>query len=230
VAFGRRRKDAPHEDESNDSGVAVEARGDDPVAEGDDESAAPAAPVLGSGSDGSGPFDAEDAPGEVPEGWGRIDLGSLRLGVPAGVEVRLDVDQASGMVNAAVVVLDPLALQVMAYAAPRTLGIWDDIREQIRTSLTAGGGVADEVTGIFGPELRAQVPAEGGRVEARFLGVDGPRWFLRGVVSGPGAHDDTACALAFDIFAATVVARDDEARPSQEPLPVVLPKGATPGA
>jgi hypothetical protein len=150
--------------------------------------------------------------------------------VPAGIEIRLDVDQTSGMVNAAVVVLDPLALQVMAYAAPRTLGIWDDVREQIRSSLTDGGGVADEVDGAFGPELRAHVPAEGGQVEARFLGVDGPRWFLRGVVSGPGAHDDDACALALEVFAATVVARDDEARPSQEPLPVVLPKGATPSA
>ena len=53
-----------------------------------------------------------------------MDLGALVLTLPDGVEVRLDVDEASQTVGAVGVVLEPLMLQVMAYAAPRTAGIW----------------------------------------------------------------------------------------------------------
>jgi hypothetical protein len=232
VAFGRRSK---RTDETTDDASVPVTPADaadvdaDIEATGDEDVEGSAFPVQESDGE-AGPFDGLDAAGDPPEGWGRIDLGSLHLTVPAGVEVRMDVDQTSGMVNAVVVMLEPLALQVMAYAAPRTLGIWDDVREQISDSLGQGGGSATERSGRFGPEILAQVPSDDGRVEARFLGVDGPRWFLRGVISGSGAHDDQASARALNVFAATVIVRDDEARPSQEPLPVVLPKGAVPGA
>lgn len=182
----------------------------------------------GGASAGRGPFDSSHAPADLPQGWGRIDLGALNLGVPAGVELRLDVDQASGRVNAVVVVLEPVALQLMAYAAPRTLGIWDDVRAEIAGSLTGKAGSASEQEGRFGPELLATIAAEAGQVQARFMGVDGPRWFLRGVISGPGAHDDEVVALAQDVFAATIVVRDDEARPSQEPLLVTMPQQSAP--
>jgi hypothetical protein len=232
VAFGRRSKRI---DESVDEVAAAEAVDHDLGDEGADADTADNAGDRGSsGPDGAqdqqGPFDGLDAAGDPPEGWGRIDLGAMHLTVPAGVEVRMDVDQNSGLVNAVVVMLEPLALQVMAYAAPRTLGIWDEVREQISGSLGQGGGSATQREGRFGPEILAQVPSDEGRVEARFMGVDGPRWFLRGVISGSGAHDDLASARALEVFAATIVVRDDEARPSQEPLPVVLPKGAAPGA
>ena len=57
------------------------------------------------------------------------------------------------------------------------------------------GRMTVEVDGPFGTELRARVPAEGPAGQqpqlapARFLGVDGPRWFLRGLVTGPAATE-----------------------------------------
>jgi hypothetical protein len=227
MAFGRRKKHeaGPVDDEVVDTAVDAENPRDDAdevdAADGSDEVASSS---DGPRSDGSnGPYDSTAAPAEAPTDWGRIDLGALVLTVPSGVELRFDVDQETSAVNSVVVVVDDVAVQVMAYAAPRTLGIWDDVRDEIASQLRQGPGSAEQAHGPFGPELHAHVPTDDGLLEARFMGVDGPRWFLRGVISGAGAHDDAAVGRALDVFAGTIVVRDDEARPSQEPLLVTLP-------
>lgn len=216
MAFGRRREASIPDDESLDLEGDVLDETDD--TEGDDTA------VEKDRSAGPSDFSTDGLP-DLPETWGRMDLGALVLTMPEGVEVRLDVDEASQTVGAVGVVIEPLMLQIMAYAAPRTLGIWDEIRSEIAANATSSGGTVDHAQGRFGHELLAQLPTDGGgRVEARFMGVDGPRWFLRGVVSGQGAHDDEVSGLALDIFGMVTVVRDDEARPSQEPLPVTVPR------
>lgn len=224
MAFGRRRREAS-DDEVNGSSEPLDLESDDPISmDVDGEPDGAEAPSSYDRTGGPWDFEVDGAP-EIPSGWGRMDLGSLLLTLPDGVEVRLDVDQATQAVGAVGVVLDPLMLQVMAYAAPRTLGIWDEIRAEIAANVTSSGGTVSNAVGTLGAELLAQLPADGGgRVEARFLGVDGPRWFLRGVVSGPGAHDDDVSARALEILSAVTVVRDEEARPSQEPLPVTVPR------
>lgn len=220
MAFGRRREASTNDDDlvAGDPLDAVEDVLDDEDAEPRDANA------TDDRSQGPWDFTVDGLP-EVPEGWGRMDLSALVLTLPDGVEVRLDVDEASQTVGAVGVVLEPLMLQLMAYAAPRTMGIWEEIRAEIAANATSSGGTVHNAQGRFGPELLAQLPADGGgRVEARFIGVDGARWFLRGVVSGPGAHDDEVSALALDILSRVTVVRDDEARPSQEPLPVTVPR------
>lgn len=224
MAFGRRKKDKA--DSIDDAAVQGDAEdtqvdGADDLTSEQDTAAGPGTPRA-DGTDG--PFDSRHAPTEIPAEWGRIDLGSLILTVPSGVELRFDANQETSAVNSVVVVLDDMAVQVMGYAAPRSLGIWDEVRGDIAGQLGSGGGSANEVDGRFGPELHAHVPTDDGLLEARFMGIDGPRWFLRGVISGPGAHDDLTVERALEVFAGTVVVRDDEARPSQEPLPVSLPQ------
>jgi hypothetical protein len=215
MAFGRRREASISDDSLDDS---LDVRDHTSDVEGDDSA------VESERSRGPADFATDGLP-DLPEAWGRMDLGALVLTLPDGVEVRLDVDEASQTVGAVGVVLEPLMLQVMAYAAPRTAGIWDEIRDEIAANATSSGGTVHAAPGRFGTELLAQLPAEGGgRVEARFIGVDGPRWFVRGVVSGPGAHDDEVSARALDILGLVTVVRDDEARPSQEPLPVTVPR------
>lgn len=230
MAFGRRRRDeSPDETASNGDGVIAGVAGDAAGAGGSDDgdsqaSVADAATTVFARNAGPWDFETDGAP-EVPDGWGRMDLGSLLLTLPDGVEVRLDVDQSTGVVSAVGVVLEPLMLQIMAYAAPRTMGIWEDIRGEITANVTSSGGTVSASSGPLGAELLAKLPAEGGaRVEARFVGIDGPRWFLRGVVSGSGAHDDEASARALEILSSVTVVRDDEARPAQEPLPVTVPR------
>ena len=106
----------------------------------------------------------------------------------AGVEVRVDVDP-EGQVIAATLSYGGSEAQVGAFAAPRTAGIWDEIRAEIRGSITGQGGTAQEGKGRFGTELVGRVPVQGGYQSVRFVGVDGPRWFLRALFTGPAATD-----------------------------------------
>jgi hypothetical protein len=175
------------------------------AAEAADQSGAAEAVATDEGGDGAsqddasdevaglGPFDAADVEAED----GRLDLGALRITGVAGMELRLEVDEESGQVVGATAVIGDSAVQLQAFAAPKTMGIWDDIRAEIAESVVAQGGTADEQRGALGTELRTRMPSAGpdGRTvfaPARFTGVDGPRWFLRAVFSGRAAIDDDA--------------------------------------
>ena len=60
----------------------------------------------------------------------------------------------------------------------------------------------------------------------RFLGVDGPRWFLRGLISGPAATNRRLAQPFEEIFADVVVVRGDHAEPPRKPLDIQLPDEA----
>ena len=171
-----------------------------------------------------GPFDIDDVTDEVT----RIDFGALMVPAVDGMEIRLDVDD-EGHIGAVAVVLAGTALQLQVFAAPRTLGLWDEIRTEMRSGIGGSGGKVDEVDGPFGTELRAQLPVaspDGKQIvqPVRFLGVDGPRWFLRGVVTGPGGADPGAGADIHEVFRKVVVVRGDTAAPPREPLLLSMPE------
>jgi hypothetical protein len=174
-----------------------------------------------------GPFDATEVDDEVE----RIDLGGLLITPVDGMQLRLELDQEQQSVMSAHAMVGDSGVQLQAFAAPRTLGVWPDIRTEIADSITAQGGTAEVVDGPLGRELAATIPMPGpdGRTQpnaVRFLGVDGPRWFLRAVISGPAATDPDKAAPLLDIVRSTVVVRDDEARPPREALPLRVPAAA----
>ncbi len=178
-----------------------------------------------------GPFDAS----EVEPGSGRIDLGALRVAAPAGTELRLEVEEATKRVVAATIGMPGSSVQVHVFAAPRTEGVWDEVREEIAASVVAQGGTAEvvEVPDGFGRELLARLPARTadgrtGHVATRFTGVDGPRWFLRAVFAGGAALDRAAAAPLEAVVRAMVVVRGEEAMAPRDLLPLRLPPGATP--
>ena len=178
-----------------------------------------------------GPWDEADAPDDSVN---RIDLGGLRVPVPPDTEVRVDVSP-EGEVVAATLVQGASAMQVNAFAAPRRSGIWAEVREEIAGALRESGGQAKDVPGAFGVELHAVVPTEvpgQGRTlaPARFLGVDGPRWFLRALFTGPAATDPAAAEPLLGALKACVVVRGGEAMAVRDPLPLRLPKEVTAAA
>lgn len=183
-----------------------------------------------------GPWDVEDLPADDDEV--RLDLGSIRLPGFEGMEIQVNVAEAGGEVSAVTAVAGDAALQVAPFAAPRREGIWAEVRAELAAQIAAQGGTVDEVEGPFGTELRAQVPvttpqgqaADGqGRpalAPARFVGVDGPRWFLRGVLTGRAAVDAAAAGPLEGVFRGTVVVRGGEPRAPRDPLPLRLPDSA----
>jgi Protein of unknown function (DUF3710) len=191
----------------------------------DDDGAPAAAPAARP----SGPWDVSEV--DDPGADGRVNMGGMWVPMAEGLEVRIEADQETGHVLAVTLVLEDGALQLQPFAAPRHEGIWDEVRAEIRTGITRDGGTSDEVEGPLGMELRTkvQVRAQDGKsgVEpARFLGADGPRWFLRGVLTGlpaaqPGS-DDSLIAL----FREVVVVRGAGPMAPREPIPLALPEGA----
>lgn len=182
----------------------------------------------------AGPYDQADAPDDdVP----RIDLGALLLPALQGTELRVDLDPQQRVVGATLRSGESL-LQVAAYAAPRAGGIWDDVRRELAVSASGQGASLREVDGPFGIELAGTVlaapPPQPGqthqpkpeRVPARFLGVDGPRWFLRGMITGPAAAHPAAASVLEQAFRDVVVVRGNDPMPVRDPLPLRLPPQA----
>ena len=182
----------------------------------------------------TGPWDAADAP---EDGLARIDLGALRLPALSGMELRVDVNPQQQVVGASLRSGESL-LQLSVFAAPRAGGLWDDVRAELARSASGQGASLSEVEGPFGTELAGTVllpgPAEPGattpprpvRRPARFLGVDGPRWFLRGMLTGPAAADPAQAAALEEAFRAVVVVRGTAAMPVRDQLPLTLPPQA----
>jgi hypothetical protein len=187
-----------------------------------------------SGNRSNGPFDDS----EISSRDGYVDLGALLITPSEGLQLRLEVEEATQRVVAVTMDLNGSSLQLQAFAAPKSEGLWDEIREQIGQSVGVQGGQVEEVEGPFGTELVAKLPAglpdgsQGYRV-ARFMGVDGPRWFLRGVLGGAAALERPAAEPLEALFRQVVVIRGDSPMPPRDLLQLRLPKDATatpPGA
>ena len=170
----------------------------------------------------SGPYDIHDEPADNID---RIDLGALRIPVDAGLEVRVEVDE-QGQVAAVNMLNDAGQMQLGVYAAPRNEGIWDEVRGEIKASISSQGGTVEEQDGEFGTELIGKLPAPGGFTPVRFLGVNGPRWFLRAMIAGSPALPDADASVFIDAFRLLVVNRGIEPLPVRDPVPLVLPKDA----
>jgi hypothetical protein len=182
---------------------------------------------YGSDDDGPGvpefgPFDLAQAP---DDGLERLDLGALRIPSVPGVEVRLQASP-DGRVEQIQLAHGSSRLQLGAYAAPRSEGIWDEIRASLRGSLHANGGRPQEVEGEYGLELRGRVKEGSTTTDVRHVGIDGPRWFVHGVYLGAAATDPERAGPLRDVLRGLIVDRGIEARPVSEPLPLRLPPEA----
>ncbi len=196
--FGRGKRGKHH---------AGRSRGETPVVE---------EAVVAEEEPAIGPFDLAEAP---DDGIGRLDLGSVRLPVPDGAQLQVEMDP-SGPVRA-VHILTPIGrLTVSAFAAPRSGGLWAEVSDELADQLRGDGATVAREDGTWGDELAAVT----GEVSLRFVGVDGPRWMVRGVAASPPEHVEPIAELLRALLAGTVVVRGDSPMPVRTPLPVELPE------
>jgi len=165
------------------------------------------------------------------DGITRLDFGALKVPGVDGMEVRAELDDQQQVVGVAVM-LDETVLQLQAFAAPKSEGLWDEVRQEIAEGIRGGQGKAREVDGPFGRELHAEVPVPTesggeGRQPVRFIGRDGARWFLRGVVTGAGVNDAARAQGVESVFGGVRVERGTHAAPPRDPLPLSLPDDAS---
>jgi hypothetical protein len=174
------------------------------------------------GIDG-GPWDSAEPYPELS----RVDLGSLQI--PVGPEYELQLVLADQQGAWVTVHHRSSDIQLQAFAAPRTGALWDEVRDEIAAEIASAGGTSAQQDGPFGPEVFAHVPSQPGSTElqpVRFIGADGPRWFLRGLISGAAATSEQDAAPLEDLFRQIVVVRGDHPVPPRDLLELRLPADA----
>lgn len=172
-----------------------------------------------------GPWDVRDE--YVPDYDEYLDLGAYYIPFMKGIELRIKAARANKAVLGATITYGTSSLEVEAFAAPKTLGLWDDVRADL---LDSKSDVAKEMPGVFGTELILPVPIkEGKMVTTRIVGVDGPRWMLRGIFSGKAATDpdDEETRALNRFFSQIVVERGEEPLAPRDLIPMHAP--VTPG-
>jgi hypothetical protein len=177
----------------------------------------------------TGPRDAS----ELSSLEGYLDFGALLVPV-ADVELRLNIDEATGRVMSLAWLTEEAGLEVSVFAAPRTPGIWDELRPDLIADATQRGGMVDHATGPYGAEvvcsLPVQMPDGTGAIQAtRIFAFQGDRWLLRGALMGRPVSEPEAAAPWYALFGAIVVRRGTSAMPVGEALELRLPPEAQVG-
>ena len=189
----------------------------------------PTVPTPGAAATGPVPRDiSELAPDEE-----FLDLGAIRLptadNVLEGIEIQLQADPETGAVLALLLVDGgEKALELRAFAAPRHEPLWDEVRAEIAAEALGAGGLTQPVDGRWGTELLVQLGVElpdgqQGVQVTRFVGVDGPRWLIRGAFLGRAALEPDSAERLDAILAGVTVSRGSGPMAPREPLPFVIP-------
>lgn len=178
----------------------------------------------------AGPYDESEADAASNPG-GYIDFGALRIPAREGLALRLEFLEKTRRVIAVALDLNGSTLQVQAFAAPRSSGIWADVRSKLKATVTQQGGEANEVETELGTALHTFLPhmaKQQGQAAPRrgafFYGVDGPRWFVRGVISGGATRDEAKLAEMLELFRGVIVVRGSRAVPPRDLLELTVPK------
>jgi hypothetical protein len=173
----------------------------------------------------NGPFDVSEIGLLAPY----LDFGSLRVSPQPDVAIKADVEDSTKRIVSITLETAGHRIQLQAFAASKVDGLWAAAMNAIEEGVKAQGGLADQIQGALGPELRVQttVTENGQKMlrESRFIGVDGPKWFLRGVLTGPELYSEARYLSLVALFRSVAVSRGDLPLPPGDLLPITLPVG-----
>lgn len=206
-------------DETTNGSDEIELKDVEALVEVDSSKSAPIDRETG------GPFDLVEVPTIRPY----VDFGGIKVAPREGLQLRLEVDERAKRVVAVTLDYQGSLLQVQAFSAPKTTGLWHQVRGEIAAQLASQGAQVEEAEGALGSELVAITAVSeeqgGGTRTVRFVAVDGPRWMLRGVMMGAAADDAKAREGIVELFRDIVVVRGDQPMPPSELLPLQVPAG-----
>ncbi len=177
-----------------------------------------------------GPWDSSE---RSPDGDPTyLDLGTLLIRVREGLDVQLPTDGESQDIGSVVLVAENAALELRAFAATRSGGLWEEVRDDLILEVSRLEGECEQIDGPFGAELRIKVPVElpdgeKGFQPSRIVGVEGPRWLLRATFLGDAALNPSDEGLLIDTLRDVIVVRGAEPRIPREALLLTLPSNVT---
>lgn len=165
-----------------------------------------------------GPFDADDLGPDLDEAVGSVDFGAVRVPVPDRGTLSVE-PAAGGRMQAVHISLPQGRLSVSALAAPKSSRLWPELAKEIHASLRDGGARVRSFQGDWGRELHATTDSS----TSVFVGVDGPRWMVYGVATGPTAAAAELDAELRRMLRGTVVVRGRSPYPVRTVLPLEVP-------
>jgi len=246
MIFRRRKKSDDAETEldegldADETSTDAESGTSSASGSGDETSGPDLAALDARDSRTAGPWDVSevDLDDEPPEGQPRIDLGSVIVTGFADAELRLQVAEETETIVSAMLVHGDSALEISAYAAPRSGGLWPELREELLANTEQAGGSSALTEGPFGVELRRLLPVtapngEEGYQPSRMWVAEGPRWLLRGILYGQAALDEGVeppVATFLTAFRQVIVRRGDQAMAPGDLLPLTLPVDLRPAS
>ena len=146
-----------------------------------------------------------------------LNLGSIRVPLPLHSQVQVEMGQ-TGPKMVHVVTTHGRATPV-AFAAPRTGGLWETSSEEIAQGMRAEGMPVQYETGPWGREIVGT--GENGVI--RIIGVEGPRWLYRVTLAAPHGKEDEMAVLGREIVARSFIYRGQDPILAGNSLPVILP-------
>jgi hypothetical protein len=184
--------------------------------------------------DGLGELTAADGPwsfADAPSGAEFIDFGPLKLPAIAGIKARVEMDTKSGRVGAVSVLVNDCAVQLQVLAARSGKPLWPQVRRTLISRLEKGAGHQNVLEGSFGAELLAIITVRDRNsnlthdVPMRFVGIDGDKWMVRAVVTGPSVTSDATIARVDALLSRLAVDRGSAAHAEGEVLELAPPPG-----
>ena len=169
--------------------------------------------------DVDGPFDIGDFDDPAQAEVARLNLGSVLIPAPETGQLQVELTE-TGVPSAVWVITANGRFTIAAYAAPKTTGLWREVAAELADALRKDFGDVSIEMGPWGRE----VVGSGQTGIVRFIGIDGYRWMIRGVINGTEDTIDVVAADARKALADTVVSRGETPLPVRTPLPVQLPE------
>ncbi|MGA8988129.1 DUF3710 domain-containing protein [Aeromicrobium sp.] len=177
----------------------------------------------------NGPWDASEKTPDDDEPY--VDLGALIVRGHDDYAIQLPTEADTEDIGSVVLVTADAALELRAFAATRSGGVWNEVRDDLIIEVERLGGQSEQVAGPFGPELRIRVPVElpdgeEGFQPSRIVGIEGPRWLLRGTFLGEAGLNPSDEGVLMDALRNVIVVRGEEPRIPREALLLTLPADA----
>jgi hypothetical protein len=191
--------------------------------DGETEGAPDTGDVAGSAGndDPDGPFDVEEFDDASVVTVGRHDLGSVLIPENEAAELAVEVNP-QGVPTMVWMVTPNGRYNITAYAAPKTGGLWREVVTEIAESLRNDSAQVSVEDGPWGREVVGVVTKGPEPVVMRFVGIDGPRWMVRGAAIGTPESADSIAAEVRNALADTVVRRGDTPQPVRAMLNLQL--------
>lgn len=174
-------------------------------------------PVDGS----TGPFDGDNV--EIEDfdfsdfSQVTLNLGSIRIPMPLESQVQVEMgEEGPKMVH---IVTRFGRLTPVAFAAPRTGGLWEESTEEIIEGMKSEGMPVEIEQGPWGKEI----VGTGTNGVIRIIGVEGPRWLYRVTLAGPQEMHDQLAELGRETIARSFIYRGADPILAGNSLPVTLP-------